>query len=78
VRWTQPGGHGTRTLPACAQDAARVEAGENPKVREIKIGKLTGSYWDAGAAYLPYSEHYFQSGVIETYNRPMEQGPLGG
>ena len=58
VRWTQPG-HGTRSVPACAQDAARVANQEAPEVRKVKIGSRTVPYWAAGNAYRPYSEGYF-------------------
>ena len=58
VLWTQSG-HGTRTVPACAQDAARVANHEAPEVRKVKIGSRTVPYWEAGAAFLPYGEGYF-------------------
>jgi uncharacterized membrane protein YgcG len=58
VLWTQPG-HGTRTVPACAQDAARVANHEAPEVRKVRIGSRTVPYWEAGAAFLPYGEGYF-------------------
>ena len=58
VRWTEPG-HGTRRVPACAQDAARVANRETPEVRKVKIGSRTVPYWEAGNAYRPYSEGYF-------------------
>lgn len=53
VRWTAPG-HGTRTVPARAQDAARVKNGEQPAVRQVRIGESLWPYWDAGSAFLPY------------------------
>lgn len=59
-----PRGRGTRLVPACARDAARVEAGEAPEVRTIRIGSRKVPYWEAGAAYLPYGEGYFVSGAI--------------
>ena len=37
VRYTVPGGRGTRTVPACAQDAARVGAGERPEIRKVRV-----------------------------------------
>ena len=58
VLWTQPA-HGTRSVPACAQDAARVANQEAPEVRKVKIGSRTVPYWAAGNAYRPYSEGYF-------------------
>jgi hypothetical protein len=58
VIWTRPR-RGTRTVPACAQDAARVAAHEEPELRTVRIGARTVPYWEAGAAYLPYSRGYF-------------------
>jgi hypothetical protein len=58
VIWTRPR-RGTRTVPACAQDAARVAAREEPELRTVRIGARTVPYWEAGAAYLPYSRGYF-------------------
>lgn len=58
VVWTRPG-RGTRTVPACAQDAARVAAREQPDLRLVRIGSRRVPYWEAGAAYLPYGTGYF-------------------
>jgi uncharacterized membrane protein YgcG len=63
VMWTQPG-HGTRSVPACAQDAARVANHERPEVRTITVGSQTVPYWEAGAAYLPYAEGYFAGAAV--------------
>lgn len=58
VVWTRPG-RGTRTVPACAQDAARLAAREQPDLRLVRIGSRRVPYWEAGAAYLPYGKGYF-------------------
>ena len=63
VVWTRPG-HATRTVPACAQDAARVAAREKPDLRTVRIGARTVPYWEAGAAYLPYSRGYFPAAIL--------------
>lgn len=60
-----PRGRGTRTVPACAQDAARVESGQAPEVRTVRIGSRTVPYWEAGSAYLPYGEGYFVTGALQ-------------
>lgn len=52
-------------VPACAQDAARVESGEAPEVRTVRIGTRTVPYWEAGSAYLPYGEGYFVTGAVQ-------------
>jgi hypothetical protein len=64
VVWTSAV-RGTRTVPACAQDAARVARGESPPVRQIRVGSTLAPYWEAGAAYLPYDENYFRIAVLE-------------
>jgi hypothetical protein len=72
VVWTQPG-HGTRRVPACAQDAERVANHEAPEVRKVQIGSRMVPYWSAGAAYHPYSEGYFASAaaLLWTYQPPI-------
>jgi hypothetical protein len=62
VEWTTTR-HGTRVVPACAQDAARLAAHERPDVRTVTIGARTVPYWDAGAAYWPYGRAHFPAGV---------------
>jgi hypothetical protein len=52
-------GRGTRTVPACAQDAARVRQGERPEVRTVNVGARRVPYWEAGASYLPWTQGYF-------------------
>jgi hypothetical protein len=59
-----PRRRGTRTVPACAQDAARVEAGQEPEVRMVTIGSRRVPYWEGGRAYMPYGEGYFVSGAL--------------
>ena len=62
VVWTTSR-YGTRTVPACAQDAARVAAHQQPELRTVTIGSRTVPYWEAGAAFLPYSRGYFAAGA---------------
>jgi hypothetical protein len=66
VMWNAPG-RGTRIVPACAQDAARVAAHERPEVRTVRIGQRTVPYWEAGAAFQPYGEGYFQTAMLMTW-----------
>jgi hypothetical protein len=63
VLWTAPG-RGTRTVPACAQDASRVGNGERPEIRKVRYGSKLQPYWDAGAAFLPYGRNYFSTAVL--------------
>ncbi|MFC5268071.1 hypothetical protein ACFPJ1_38660 [Kribbella qitaiheensis] len=60
VVWTQPR-HGTRTVPACAQDAARVGIGDQPEIRYVQVGSRQVPYWEAGRAFAPYGQGYFAS-----------------
>jgi len=63
VLWTPPG-RGTRKVPACAQDAARIAAGAEPEVYYIKYGELNLPYWEAGAPGESYKLGFFgASGV---------------
>lgn len=64
VMWTPPRGRGTRRIPACAQDAARVAAHEEPEVRTVTIRSRTLPYWEAGAAYQPYGDGYFAHAAV--------------
>jgi hypothetical protein len=58
VVWTTSR-YGTRTVPACAQDSARLAARQQPELRTVTIGSRTVPYWEAGAAFAPYSRGYF-------------------
>lgn len=58
IVWNQPK-HGTRKVPACAQDAARLKSGTEPEVRYVVIGDRRVPYWEAGEAVAPYGYGYF-------------------
>lgn len=62
VEWTT-GAHGTRRVPACAQDAARVANRERPEVRTVDDGSGQVPYWEAGSAYEPYRSGYYTADV---------------
>lgn len=64
VRWNQPAARGTRIVPACAQDAARVTNRERVEVRTVTIGSRKVPYWEAGTAYLPYGQGYFHGAAV--------------
>ena len=63
VTWNPPA-HGTRIVPACAQDAARIARGERPDLRRVKVNGQMLPYWEAGAAYLPYGKDYFTAAAL--------------
>jgi hypothetical protein len=81
VVWTQPR-VGTRTVPACAQDAARIRAGEEPEVRYVQYGSRRVPYWQAGAAVAPYGQGYFAAGAgasfIPLAGFDAQGGAVGG
>ena len=81
VVWTQPK-VGTRTVPACAQDAARLKAGDEPEVRYVQYGSRRVPYWEAGAAVAPYGQGYFAAGVGASYiplaGFDSQAGAVGG
>ena len=80
VLWTLPGS-GTRTVPACAQDASRVALGEQPEIRKVRYGSRVLPYWDAGAAFLPYGRNYYSTAVLQAgYQRTVDgmHGGMGG
>ncbi|MGI8986619.1 MAG: hypothetical protein ACR2GM_07490 [Nocardioidaceae bacterium] len=78
VVWTPPRGRGTCTVPACAQDAARVAHHEAPDVRQVKIGSRVVPYWEAGSAYLPYGEGYFASAALMAWAFQPQAASWGG
>ena len=63
VVWTRPKG-GTRSLPACSQDAARVAAHEKPDLRLVRIGSRQVPWWEAGEVAGPYGRGYFPAAVL--------------
>lgn len=59
VEWRFPR-NGTRRYPACRQCATRVQRREAPEVRTVQVGPRRVPYWEAGPAYRPYSQGYFE------------------
>ncbi len=72
VLWTT-GRTGTRRVPACTLDAARVANHERPEVREVYDGSGKVPYWEAGSAYEPYRSGY----VTAELARAMRVGDGG-
>jgi hypothetical protein len=63
VSWESPYGGWTR-VPACERDALRVEAGEEPDVREVEVGGRRRPYWDAPAYYGPWAGGFYGGGLL--------------
>lgn len=66
VVWTPRNGP-TRKVPACAQDAARVQAGEDPPVRTVRYGEHDVPTWEAGAPNEPYRVGFFSASGARVY-----------
>jgi len=67
VLWTQTG-RGTRMVPACSQDAARIAAKERPDVRYVRIGSRKVPYWEAGSAFAPYVRGYHVATPVSMFD----------
>jgi hypothetical protein len=57
VLWSPPGGE-PREVPACAADALRVEAGEEPEHREVLVGGQRTPYWGV-PGLMPYTSGFY-------------------
>lgn len=77
VLWTAPG-RGTQSVPACAEDAARVSNGEQPEIRMVQYGSTHRPYWDAGAAFLPYGKNYYTGPMLDVGYQHTIDGVRGG
>ncbi len=77
VRWTDAR-WGTRVVPACSQDAARVARGEKPEIRTF--GSAQQPYWESGDAFLPYGKNYYSTAMLQVgYQHTADgSGGLGG
>ncbi|HET7355512.1 MAG TPA: hypothetical protein VFJ09_02445 [Nocardioidaceae bacterium] len=62
VMWTDPV-HGTRTVPACAHDAAVVAEGRSPSTRTVQVGTRQLAYWEAGEPSAAYYQGWFSTAV---------------
>jgi hypothetical protein len=54
---------GTHTVPACRQDAERVEAGQAPDVWTVTTGARRVPYWEGGRTHRVYGAGYFSGGA---------------
>ena len=58
VSWAPPGG-AVRDVPACEDDARRVEAGIEPAARQILVHGRSTPYWDAPRHFGPWIGGYY-------------------
>jgi hypothetical protein len=77
VRWTDAR-WGTRIVPGCAQDAARVAHGEKPEVRTF--GPAQQPYRESGDAFLLYGKSYYSAAMLQVGHQHTVNGSgaLGG
>ena len=75
VLWNAPG-RGSRRVPACAQDAARHAAGEEPEVRYLVIDGRRVPCWEAGGLLQPYTRGYVPTTVTEARRDLRAQGAV--
>jgi len=50
-----------RSVPACAADAARVEAGADPYIRTVERDDHRVPYWEGGPTYAGWARGYYTS-----------------
>ncbi len=50
-----------RSVPSCAADAARVEAGADPYIRTVERDNRRVPYWEGGPAYAGWARGYYSS-----------------
>jgi hypothetical protein len=58
VEWS-PEGRATGTVPACEADADRIDRGEPPLARQVKLNGSLVPYWDAPSWYADWAAGYF-------------------
>jgi hypothetical protein len=63
VEWAPPDGE-PREVPVCAADAARLEDGVEPAMREVEYNGRRVPYWQAGPAFTPWAAGFFAFGAL--------------
>ncbi|WP_040875933.1 hypothetical protein [Embleya scabrispora] len=58
MRWA-PAGGAERDVPVCAADAARLDDGLDPAIREVDAPGGRRPYWEAGPAYGPWAAGWY-------------------
>jgi hypothetical protein len=63
VWWSPP--YGDRKLvPACEADALKLEAGEEPDTRKVRVNGSERPYWDAPSYFGPWAGGFYGSGIL--------------
>jgi hypothetical protein len=58
VMWAPPGGV-EREIPVCLADARRLEAGQPPEIRLVRLGNRRVPWFMSGPAYEAYAQGYY-------------------
>ena len=70
---------GTKQVPACAQDAARVKAGERPEIRKIEVNGHKIDYFDASSIGKVWGEPAAMNALLVAgMGRPGDDFNIGG
>ena len=63
MEWAPSDGE-PRPVPVCAADAARLEDGQEPDMREVEVDGQRMPYWNAGPAFTPWAGGFYGSGLL--------------
>ena len=81
VAWAPPGGV-EREIPVCFRDAERLEAGESPAVRLVRLGNRQVPWFSSGPLYAPWASGWYddavRAGRFEADRLTMLYAPLAG
>ena len=66
VTWTSPYG-GPVEVPACEADAQKVEAGEEPDMRQVPVGDGRRPVWDAPGYYGGWAGGFYGGGILPAF-----------
>jgi hypothetical protein len=70
---------GTKRVPACAQDAARVEAGDKPEIRKVNVNGHLVDFAEVGAMSKIYADYpAAMNALLAADMNRMFDGPGGG
>jgi hypothetical protein len=78
VEWVPPDGGPSRTVPACAADAHKVEQGIEPDLRRVEVQGRPVSYLDAGFAPAYWGGFGFLPGMFTGFLLGEALGSFGG
>lgn len=63
MEWA-PAGGAQRTVPVCGADAARLDDGIDPEVREVVTPNGRRPYWEAGPAFAPWAMGWYGAWLL--------------